>query len=249
MNYKIDYIKRKKKYIKDSDKSTIKEIYLIRHGETEWDKLDKSQGDENSIPLNDTGREQAKKTGKYLLDYRMKKKDFDCIISSPMKQTVETADIISQVIGYQDKIINEKLLKETRKGLYAGVKNGSLLCSQVKKIIWKKKISDPILSYQFDVISYINNELDLDMETKKEQYKRTDKIIKLIELLDYKKIIIVSHGDILKSLIERIFHIHSVPTGRLSNNKTSWISYIKYKKGQYYLVSPPNNEHLSIYKE
>ncbi len=34
MNYKIDYIKRKKKYIKDSDKSTIKEIYLIRHGET-----------------------------------------------------------------------------------------------------------------------------------------------------------------------------------------------------------------------
>lgn len=94
MNYKSDHIKRKKKYIQTPDKSTIKEIYLIRHGETEWDNLDKAQGSENNLPLTDNGKEQVKITGQYLLNYRMKNKKFDCIISSPMKQTMETAEII-----------------------------------------------------------------------------------------------------------------------------------------------------------
>lgn len=244
MNYKSDHIKRKKKYIQTPDKSTIKEIYLIRHGETEWDNLDKAQGSENNLPLTDNGKEQVKITGQYLLNYRMKNKKFDCIISSPMKQTMETAEIISEIIGYKDKIIQNKLLEETRKGLYAGIKNESPLHLLIKKTAQKKKFSDPIMFYQFDIIKYINDELELDMETKKEQYKRADKIIKLIELLDYKKIIIISHSDILKSLIERIFCINRIPIGNISDNGTSWISYIQYKKGKYHLVSSPNNEHL-----
>ncbi len=50
-----------------------------------------------------------------------------------MKQTIETAEIISKVIGYQDKIIHTKSLKETNKDLYAGIKNGSPIHLQIKK--------------------------------------------------------------------------------------------------------------------
>lgn len=86
------------------------------------------------------------------------------------------------------------------------------------------------------------------METKKEQHKRASKIIKFIEFTDCEKIIIVSHGDILKSIIEKMFNISVIPVGHFTDDKIGWISYIKYKKEKYHLVSPPNNEHFDLYK-
>jgi broad specificity phosphatase PhoE len=50
--------------------NNTKEIYFIRHGETEWNKLGMSQGSEADIELNETGRKQALLTGKYLDKFR-----------------------------------------------------------------------------------------------------------------------------------------------------------------------------------
>ncbi|ASB90226.1 histidine phosphatase family protein [Bacillus sonorensis] len=68
-------------------------ICLIRHGETDWNALGKLQG-RTDIPLNETGKRQAKETGEYL-----KHTSWDVIISSPLKRARETADIINQYLG------------------------------------------------------------------------------------------------------------------------------------------------------
>lgn len=80
-------------------------IGVIRHGETEWNKLTKLQGREN-IDLNETGLEQARMVGEYL-----KKYDWDIILSSPLKRAKNTAKVIAETIGIEEVIIEDDLIE------------------------------------------------------------------------------------------------------------------------------------------
>ena len=64
------------------------QIYLMRHGETDWNKARRLQG-QSDIPLNDYGIELAVKTAEELADV-----PFDMAFSSPLGRARETAKII-----------------------------------------------------------------------------------------------------------------------------------------------------------
>jgi broad specificity phosphatase PhoE len=68
-------------------------FFLVRHGETDWNRLGRIQG-ATDIPLNDTGRDQARATGE-----KMQGRKWDVIISSPLSRALETASIIASCIG------------------------------------------------------------------------------------------------------------------------------------------------------
>ena len=68
-------------------------IYLVRHGETDWNREKRIQGS-TDIPLNETGREQAAATGALLAT-----RQWDVIVSSPLVRARETAEIIADVAG------------------------------------------------------------------------------------------------------------------------------------------------------
>lgn len=63
-------------------------IILVRHGETEWNRIHRFQG-RSDLPLNQTGREQA-----YALALALKKESIAAIYSSPLTRALETARII-----------------------------------------------------------------------------------------------------------------------------------------------------------
>ena len=65
-------------------------IFLIRHGETNWNKEGRFQG-QIDIPLNNNGKDQARKTFEYL-----KNISFNKAFSSSMHRPYETAQIIIQ---------------------------------------------------------------------------------------------------------------------------------------------------------
>jgi len=65
-------------------------IFLIRHGETNWNKEGRFQG-QIDIPLNDNGKNQARKTFEYLRSI-----SFNKAFSSSMHRPYETAQIILQ---------------------------------------------------------------------------------------------------------------------------------------------------------
>ena len=83
-------------------------IYLMRHGETDWNKARRMQG-QSDIPLNAFGIELAEKTAEGLKDIK-----FDRIFSSPLLRAYETAEIIASVQGA--KAIRDDRLKEINFG-------------------------------------------------------------------------------------------------------------------------------------
>ena len=70
-------------------KEKVLRMLLIRHGETDWNKINRFQG-QNSIGLNDKGRAQAE-----ALAITLKEEPLKAIYSSPITRAVETATIIN----------------------------------------------------------------------------------------------------------------------------------------------------------
>ncbi len=80
-------------------------ICMIRHGETEWNRLEKLQG-RLDIELNETGILQAKKVGEYLKD-----KEWDVIVSSPLLRAYKTAKYISKILSLSTIVLRDDLVE------------------------------------------------------------------------------------------------------------------------------------------
>ncbi|MDR1734520.1 MAG: histidine phosphatase family protein [Oscillospiraceae bacterium] len=69
-------------------------VCIVRHGETDWNREGRWQGRED-IPLNETGREQARAVARWLTANG----SWDTVISSPLSRARETAAIIADELG------------------------------------------------------------------------------------------------------------------------------------------------------
>ena len=226
-------------------------IYFIRHGETDYNKNLISQGQKPGIPMNQTGKVQAKKTGKYLKNFRMTDGKFDCILSSPLLRARQTAEILADELNYQENIIYDTRLMELGKGVMAG-KHKSIRYPIIKKIDekFKKKINyDPILYYQNKHV--LDNKLKehYDIETIQEGTERGISFINYLKKYclsnNFKKIIVVSHGGIMRCIFKSLFNIPIAPEGEMKTTSNCFISYIKEKNNRYKMITPPNTWHLN----
>jgi 2,3-bisphosphoglycerate-dependent phosphoglycerate mutase len=74
--------------------STTK-LFLIRHGQTDWNLAGKLQGHAD-IPLNATGKEQAQKVAQFL---RKKQISLQALYSSDLQRAHQTAQEISKLFA------------------------------------------------------------------------------------------------------------------------------------------------------
>ncbi|HEV7623931.1 MAG TPA: histidine phosphatase family protein [Amnibacterium sp.] len=81
------------------------DLVLVRHGETEWNRLGRVQG-LSDIPLNETGRRQALQAGR-----RLRSEHWDAIASSPLSRAAETAEIIAREVGLPGPELVEALVE------------------------------------------------------------------------------------------------------------------------------------------
>lgn len=146
-------------------------LYVIRHGRTPWNEKGLMQGWVN-IKLSETGKKEAK-------DIREKLKDisFDICISSPLKRTLETANI---VINGKCKIITDELLIERNLGEFEGKK----YAEYEKLKFWDYKLNND---------SY-------GVEPVKDILKRTSSFLNNLKEKEYKTVLIVSHAATIRAI-------------------------------------------------
>lgn len=92
-------------------------LYIARHGETEWNALNKICG-RTDIPLNERGMEQAK-----LLAERLANVPIDLIIASPMIRARQTAEAVAEKRGLS--IMFDERLIEQNFGAFEGMDRGT----------------------------------------------------------------------------------------------------------------------------
>jgi len=234
-----------------------KEIYFVRHGETEWNEKGLGQGSRNDIPLNNKGREQANITGKYLNEYRQKDKKFDLVLASPLIRAKETAEIICKNIKYDiNKIVYMDELKEMDHGLLSiGKKYDELKKNPLYKdyfSVMDKIDSNPDkLQQNLDYIKSEKTRLpqQYEYETFEHLRKRCTKVINYLKKSSKSKILVVSHaGTIVDGLISTLFNVHFL-VGDYKYGSNCHISYLIYSNKKFKLLYPPSTAHFKIYNK
>ncbi len=149
-------------------------ICLVRHGETDYNKKTLIQGLIDN-PLNERGMLQAMETGKW---FEENDNDFDIIISSPLVRAMETAKIIASCINYDNKIIAEPRFVERNFG----------------------KLEGQLVNEDFYNILY--NDFSYEFEKNEDICSRTmSALSEIVKKFDGKKILIVCHSHVIKSII------------------------------------------------
>lgn len=195
-------------------------IILVRHGETDWNKINKLQGGGSDIELNSTGISQAELTA-----HRLKDEKIDVIYSSPMKRALKTAEIIAK--EHDMKIIIDKDLHERYYGDLEGTQHGKLSENMIK--------------------AFVNNEYEQrGIETVDKFHKRVSNFWKkAFEKHFGKTIVVVSHSSTSKMLLSVIQEIDFEEIRSTVIKKNASISIIEFdenKKIKYRLIG--DHSHL-----
>ncbi|MFJ2619995.1 histidine phosphatase family protein [Glutamicibacter sp. NPDC087344] len=82
-------------------------LALVRHGQTDWNVAGRLQG-RTDIELNETGRDQARRLGRYL-----RNKNWDLVLASPLGRAQETAALIAEQTGAQTGVAVPELIERS----------------------------------------------------------------------------------------------------------------------------------------
>lgn len=161
-----------------------KSLYLFRHGQSKWNRLNKVQGTFD-IPLTSLGIQQAKKIPQYLKD-----KGLEVIFSSHLKRAWKTGKIVAKALGV--KIVKSDNLHEVCWGDVQGKTVEEIRAEFGKEFDDKWSGNDP----KYDNLKFPNG------ESKIEARQRMVKAVSELSLNSSCNIIgFASHGFVIKQMI------------------------------------------------
>ena len=180
------------------------QLVLIRHGESQWNLENRFTGWVD-VPLTPKGEEEARAAGQKLKTFQ-----FDCAFTSVLIRAQNTLRIVLEEIGQtgipikEDKALNERMYGELQ-GLNKAETAKNFGDEQVK--IWRRSFDVPppggesLKDTAARVLPYYESRI-------------------LPELLANKKVLVVAHGNSLRSLVMRLEDLSreavlelNIPTG------------------------------------
>jgi broad specificity phosphatase PhoE len=203
-------------------------IFLIRHGNTEFNKKNIFRG-HYDVPLDEIGIKQAEKTGKFL-----KEIDFDIIYSSPLSRAYKTAEIIKEYQSKDVKVIKEEGFTDLNFGDWEG--KGYEEVKSLYPEIFNLWLSSPYKA------AIPNGEMMLDAQ------RRSWKTLKKIVTSSPDSVItIVTHRIITKLLISKMLDIGKSGFWKI-NQDPCCINIFEYNYGTFFVSKLNYNFHITNLK-
>ena len=90
-------------------------LYLVRHGQTDWNLEPARCQGWAEVPLNDAGQRQARELGE-----RLKPAGIGLIVTSHLLRARQTAEAVRDVLGHDVAVTVDRRLAETNRGAWQG---------------------------------------------------------------------------------------------------------------------------------
>lgn len=161
----------------------VKNIYVIRHGETDWNKNHRFQG-QTDIKLNDTGRGQAIR-----LRPLMSQLQVESVYSSTLSRAIETAELATQELKLT--IQKDDRLCEANIGEAEGVTLDELTqrFGEESLIKWRS-YDERLLDFSFP-----------NGETKREvMYRARQVFLEIVQNSNRSSIAVFTHGMLMRAM-------------------------------------------------
>lgn len=205
------------------------EIYIIRHGETDWNVEGKIQGQTNSN-LTEKGIEQAHRTAE-----KLKNINFSALYSSDLNRAMKTAEIL--VNGNHPLTIqDDERLRERKFGYLEGVSH-DVFKKDYPGIYEKFRSNDP--AYRIP-----------EGESKNDLAARA--VIFFEDIIqkhgENEIILVVTHGGIINMFTRYILGINYGAPRKFSIRNAA-INIVQYQDNDWRLITLGDISHLAMTKE
>lgn len=202
-------------------------IYLIRHGETMWNREKRLQG-HIDIGLNDRGHWQAKQLGQHLSD-----RPLAAVISSDLSRAMDTAKAVAAY--HQMELLLDAGLRERHYGIMQGLSHDEIIEKHPRNhAAWK------------------NREIDFVPESGESLQQFYDRVLQSTlmwaERYPDQHIAMVAHGGVLDCL-NRAATKRPLDIARDFEILNASLNTLSYQNGQLELLEWGNVAHLQVADE
>lgn len=200
-------------------------LYLIRHGETDWNVLGKYQGS-TDIELSETGLNQAKLLGK-----RFEKMELDKVYSSPLKRAMATAQTVADAKNLP--VILEEAFQEINFGDWEGKTTAEI----------EAEYSDMFKAF---VKNPVNSPIPGEGSFKNAMDRGVTGIKKVLADCENENVAIISHGALIRVIMMGLLELEE------SFYRKTWlyntaISIVDiYEDGKVMLITLNDKAHLDL---
>lgn len=179
-------------------------VILLRHGQTEWNKLHKYQG-HTDISLNDYGRRQAENVAAYL----QANEQIEAIYCSDLSRARETAEIIARLLQLSVEI--DERWREISFGYWEGM-----------------TFTEVYEKYPREYDDWFNNTLQMQVPGGESFSGLLARALPALEEIAAKHcgtVLVVSHGGLIKTLVSHLQGENNLWESYLEPGALSWLEW------------------------
>lgn len=181
----------------------VKNFYIFRHGQSSYNVEGKIQGHTNNSVLTDRGIDQA-----YDAADRLKNKDVDIVVSSPLRRAKQTGSIVAKVI--KAPLQYDERFTEVNVGIAEGM-HYTQAVEKFGELYRKWRSADP----QYENIHFE------DGESKKQVRQRVFSALEQYAQSKYNNIAVSGHGI---TLVETL-HALNIEKEEIGNGEIIHLQY------------------------